>query len=589
MSSTNVERLLKSVVGGGVAAFAFWVIGNKFQVNGVGWLERQGWPFSDGYLLVAAGVLIGAVVGLGRWRIAAARSQGVEEAARATGFAFQPEVTREELGEAGGLWTFKKWYAGANRQTGLADQLPVEVFDYTYVEQVNKEDKEFTQTVAILPAEAGLPVFELRPRSPMLRLLGIIGMEGVTFDPDQAPPEDARAVRDFRRHYFLSRGVDAEVAENAEALADGETPPGPERHEPIRRLFTTDLLRHFAVNRGWCVDCDGKRLAVWRPEAVVPGTDRNRFLAEVLRVRQVIVRAAEDGAGTVVPASPGTREIAAIQGRLLGAVLGLITGIFLAVSFASVAWNVFGILMPIYFLGTVALGLLTGWFTGGLLLTPGIAFLNRRQQEKRRQAIAISPWQQPYGSTALVHEEGSELTVRFPPGGLIRGGGCALFVVCIFVSLFLIGFSALFVPDALRGEVKWIEKDGEPPQPGKAPATLAPWKALLLLTPFWLAGLITILALVYRARRRALLKVGPDELSIEEVTLFATRRQAWRRDELADVRVVGGEGAQSAVPRLYLVVITRKEEAFSWLGWRDRTEVKWLGELVRRRLGMASE
>jgi hypothetical protein len=39
---------------------------------------------------------------------------------------------------------------------------------------------------------------------------------------------------------------------------------------------------------------------------------------------------------------------------------------------------------------------------------------------------------------------------------------------------------------------------------------------------------------------------------------------------------------------LYLVVITWKEEAFAWLGWRDRAEVKWLVELVRRRLGMAS-
>jgi hypothetical protein len=136
--------------------------------------------------------------------------------------------------------------------------------------------------------------------------------------------------------------------------------------------------------------------------------------------------------------------------------------------------------------------------------------------------------------------------------------------------------------------VRWAEKDGKPPQPGQAPATLAPWKALLFMTPFWLAGLLTILALVYRARRRALLKVGPDELSVEEVTLFGTRRQAWRREELADVRVVGEEGTKSSVPKLYLVVITGKEEAFAWLGWRDRVEVKWLAELVRQRLGMAS-
>src|SRR4051794_35886622 len=110
MSGKNVERLLGPMVQGGVAAFALWVIGNQFQVNGVGWLQSQGWPFSNVYLLVAAGGFVGAGVGLVRWRLAAARSQEVAEAAQTMGFAFQPEVTREELGEAGELWTFKKWH-----------------------------------------------------------------------------------------------------------------------------------------------------------------------------------------------------------------------------------------------------------------------------------------------------------------------------------------------------------------------------------------------------------------------------------------------------------------------------------------------
>jgi hypothetical protein len=495
-------------------------------------------------------------------------------------FDFQPEVSRADLGEAGELRTFEKWYAGANRQTGPADGLSVEIFDYTYVEKVNEKDREFTQTIAILPAVEGLPVFELRPLGPLYRLMGIIGQEGVTFDPEQAPPDDVQVVRDFRQRYYLSRGVAAESAEDTEALADGEALPGSEHHEPIRRLFTTDLLRYFAANLGWCVDCDGKRLAVWRRETVVPAADRPRFLAEVLQVRQAIVRA-EGGTGTVVPPSPGGREKAAIQGRLLGAVLGVIAGVFLAVFFASRIWDTFRIiyLMPVYFFGTVALGPIVGWFLGGLVLTPGIAFLNRREQAQRQQAIAASPWQQPLGSTAVVREEAGGLTVRFPAGGLFRGGGCALFFGCILVNLFLVGFTVLFVPAALRGEVQWTEQ-------GQAPAPMTPWKALLILVPLWLVGLLVNLALVYRARRRGLLKVGPEELSIEEVTLFGTRRHAWRAEELADVRVIGEENAKSAVPKLYLVVFTHSGEAFAWLGWRDRTEVKWLVELVRGRLGM---
>ena len=47
MSGKNVERLLGPLVQGGVAAFALWLIGNQFRVNGVGWLQSQGWPFSN--------------------------------------------------------------------------------------------------------------------------------------------------------------------------------------------------------------------------------------------------------------------------------------------------------------------------------------------------------------------------------------------------------------------------------------------------------------------------------------------------------------------------------------------------------------
>src|SRR6516162_1203839 len=100
MSGKNVERLVKHVVQGAAFAFALWLIANRFQVNGVGWLESQGWPFSNVYLLVAAGALVGAVVGLVRWGIGGVRSREVGEVAQRMEFDFQPEVSRADLGEA---------------------------------------------------------------------------------------------------------------------------------------------------------------------------------------------------------------------------------------------------------------------------------------------------------------------------------------------------------------------------------------------------------------------------------------------------------------------------------------------------------
>jgi hypothetical protein len=587
MANKSFVRWLRDVVGGAAGVAVLWTVANRsWQVNGVGWLERQDWPLSNVYLCALAGGLIGAVVGLLRWRAGAAQSQEAKHAALALELAFQPEVTREELGEAAEMGLFKDWRSGSNRLTGLVDGQPVEMLDYTSAVESNEGDSEHTQTVALLPAPDSLPVFELRPRSALLRVLGVLGMEGITFDPEQAPPEDAPAVRDFRQRYFLSRGLDLENAELAVAAAEGTTVNKDEQEGPVRRLFTTEVLRHFAARPGWSVDSDGKHLAVWRARALVPGAGRERFLAEVLQVRQAIVLGAA-GEGAVVPAGRGMGGAAAVQGRLLGAVLGLFAGMLVGMIVVGGHMRELRLLTPVCFLGVLVLGLVAGWYLGGLLLAPPLAWLQRRQEARQRQAVAESPWGQPLGSTAEVREEAGRLTVRIPPGGLLRGGGCALFGGCVLVNLFLIGFSAVWVPMALRGEVEWVEEK----KPGQAPAPkqfMSPVSALLFLVPFWLAGLALLLALVYRARRRALLAVGAEGLSLEEVTLFGTRQQAWRREDLADVRAE--EQAPGLHPqKLDLAVVPGQGEWSRWLGWRNRTEVKWLAELVRKRLGLSAQ
>lgn len=584
MTGKSRERFFMLVGQFGGATGALWMtVNNLYRVNGVGWLERQGWPLSNVYVCVGTGALLGAIAGLIRWRFDVAQGQQAEENARTTGFDFHREVTRNALAEAGGtMWTFNNWSAGANRQSGLVDGMPVELFDYTCIEKDQRRDPPatLTQTVALWPAGARLPQFELRPNSPMLRFLGAIGMKGVTFDPEQAPPQEAPAVRVFGQRYFLSLGMDAEIANSREAACDGEPQPGAERHDPIRRLFTTELLRFFSTNPGWCVDCDGTHLAIWRPRTVVPGRFRGMFLAKVMQLRGAILGSVQTGAGAVVPARPETGP-AVIQGRLLGAMLGILAGFFPVASFATRGVMFFPI-RAVIVVGGMALSIVAGWFLGGVVLTPAIRFLERQKQ--RHQGTALRPLGQPHRSTAVVSEEGDSLTVRFPPGGLIRGGGGALFAACLLVNLFLAGFSAAFVPDALRGAVRWVEPEGRSSRLGQARITLAPWKALLFMAPFWATGLLMNVALIYRARRHALLQVGSADVSFEEVTLFGTIRRACPRADLTDVQVVAAAKKESSNSKLFLVFLW-KDQAFGCLGWRERTEVRWLATLVRERLG----
>src|SRR5262249_7259668 len=156
--------------------------------------------------------------------------------------------------------------------------------------------------------------------------------------------------------------------------------------------------------------------------------------------------------------------------------------------------------------------------------------------------------------------------------GLLRGTGCFLFVWCSFWNLFMAVFTAVWLPAAFRGEVRW--EGGN--------KLVHPVMASLFLVPFWLVGIISLLVLLYRGCRRALLSVENDKLWPEETTLFGIRRREWHRQETADVQAA--PRSQELFPRnMDLCLGARQGDPTRVLGWRQQNELKWLAGLIREK------
>jgi hypothetical protein len=282
--------------------------------------------------------------------------------------------------------------------SGQTDGLRVEMLDYTYVEKGSEESISYRQTVLLLPAGAEeLPAFELRPRHFGVKMLGLIGMEGLTFRSEAAASDaDRDAIERFCRQYHVSEGLDVLVEAMSRKVAaetGEEEEPLPERgqgEEAIRRLFTLDVLRFFAGHPGWYVQSDGKHLAIWRRNAIVRAAGRPGFLADGLEVRQAFMRLGTRA--DHIPVAAGTARIdpTRLSARLLGTLAGCFVGFFTGGILGSIAAmrrdpfqdGFAG--SALLFFGSTILGLIVGAVVGNrLLYYPIYHFLHARHARRR--------------------------------------------------------------------------------------------------------------------------------------------------------------------------------------------------------------
>jgi hypothetical protein len=578
MSLKTAISWLGAIVSSAIAAVVLYYVLNQFIImNGAGVLKRLDWPLSESYFWGIVGGLAGAVgrvLTSSRRRVHALQ---VAEAAQLMRLDYYATVSREDLGAAGQLPLFGQWESAAHRLAGRIDHIQVQMLDYTYREKGDDGSNYYTQTVVLLPGADHLPAFELRPRNVSMRVLGMLGIKGITFDPAAAGP-DATVIEQFQRRYHLWLGLEREMkklAEQVHDLAVSDATAGAE--EAVRKLFTLDMLHFFAEHPGWYVESNSQHLALWRRKTIVRGPDRPQFLTEALEVRNTVADKRPAARSTAIPAVQHPTEPLMVPARLAGTALGLVAG-FLTGGF----WFMFFLdpfrppgAFHLGFFGTILSCLLVGGVVGNRLLPRPLLWWLRRRHARERQAIADSPWRQPLASTAQVEERGDQLIIALPARGLVGVTGAAAFLWCTVWNLIVVVFTVLWVPAVIRGQIQG---------PGGNPPALL---ACLFLVPFWLVGIISLLVMLNHGRRRAIIIVDSDHLWCEETTLFRVKRREWRRDQLASVKAASPSG-DAFGRKMELCLTPRQGDPTRLLSWRNQKEVRWLAGLIREKWHMAS-
>src|SRR5262245_29218432 len=312
----HVIPIIGATIGGAAAAVAlFWFLSAIFFVNG-GFFQGQGFAWSQVWLWALVGGSIGALGSIFRERRRHIHALEISAAAQAMGLDHRPKLSRTDLGDAGRLKFFSKWNSGVHHITGQVDGLPVQMFDYTYLEQGDESASYYSQTVALVPGAENSPAFELRPRDLAVRVLGLMGVSGITFGLSETDPESAAIIEQFERRYHLSLGLEDELEQLGRPINDLDASRASESAEDsVRSFFTVDVLRYFGDCPGWNIESNGQCLAFWRRKWIVPGPDRPKFLADVLEARKMLTETRSKSRSPMVTAREPRPDPLAIPAR----------------------------------------------------------------------------------------------------------------------------------------------------------------------------------------------------------------------------------------------------------------------------------
>jgi hypothetical protein len=191
-------------------------------------------------------------------------------------------------------------------------------------------------------------------------------------------------------------------------------------------------------------------------------------------------------------------------------------------------------------------------------------------EEVSREVVADRD-EQPAGSTAILEQHADGVTITVPPLGLRGFIKDRSFAGSLLVGVILTAFIAV-------GATPAVARDGI--------VGLFTFTGSIVL---WPCALFVTVMLAYFLSRGARLSARGSVLTVQWTNLLGNHCRIWRRDELADVRVVSelvdsGEGkvwkerldiqlhdTGSAAPR-YL------------LHWREKAELEWIATTLRRSL-----
>lgn len=315
-----IKAMIGSAIGNAVGFAVVWlVVNNLHKINGVGLLERQGWPFDSVITVSVVGAIIGAMLGLARHKKGQVHHAAVAALSDEIAFQFDDEARQAALPS---IPLFKDLGGIENRMSGTHHGVPIEVFDLTTIVKSDEGNSERKRTVVLLPAE-GLPPFQLNAKSWGYRFLDWIGVKGITFDAAQAAtPEDRETIEAFQQSYHL-------VAQDVSSMAAGEIEVSEAFVAAVRSRFSLAVLAAFADRPGWSVESADGYLAMWQGNGVMPADARLGLLASAVILRDALMTPADPAR---LPPAPSenvqAQQTARFQGALLGGVLGCFGGFF---------------------------------------------------------------------------------------------------------------------------------------------------------------------------------------------------------------------------------------------------------------------
>ena len=194
-------------------------------------------------------------------------------------------------------------------------------------------------------------------------------------------------------------------------------------------------------------------------------------------------------------------------------------------------------------------------------------------EESLDPTMIVDRPRQPTSSTAVLEQNGDDLTIAVPAAGLIRGNNKFFLFLCIFWNGFMLIFTPLFLPAAFAGEVKWEGTDNP----------VSPFLVTCFLTPFWLVGICFTLYLLYQGRRKAIIRVVAGEMTVEETGLFSTGAYRWRQADIASVAVTSkyrgdNEGGSWTTD---LCIQPKSGAAVHIMSNRAKPELEWIATVLR--------
>ncbi|RPI83600.1 MAG: hypothetical protein EHM42_08275 [Planctomycetaceae bacterium] len=361
-------------------------------------------------------------------------SRQLAELSRELGFDWSADVA---LDSNLVLPLFKNWYNGRNRMRGEKTGVPFQIFDFTTVHPDDEQSRSTSRTVFQCETP-DLPEFTLRPRGLGLRLLGMAGVEGLTFDCAAGlDPVESEAVAQFSRRFHLTA---IDVVQMI-AIADSPVDYDSDNENAVRRLFSPRVMELFNKHPDYSVQAGRGSLAVWRGNRILSCQGRTELLKTALEIRSGLVDGVRDSGDVAgLAARPGAevgRQIARFQNTLIGGAAGLFLGFFLGASGAATiffrrgmgqppGWDF--VLVPVVFFGSTLLG-------GGLGAAVGSVVPVRRAKQSK-PTEQINP---------------KDIFARRKAIGI--GGTAGLFVG--FISSFLL-FVALLVLFKLQDLPFWL-------------------------------------------------------------------------------------------------------------------------------------